>query len=133
MKNIFDYSPVKSVSAIALIDMKTKEPCGKIVASWSDNPNGSVCTAQVIIHNAEKFGIVAKERTVDLMGNPTKLPCILMGKAGGYGYDKLSSAISEALYRNTKLCPEHNFAGVGINAVQTWFEEELNITFITVI
>lgn len=91
MKNIFDCKHVKSVSAVAL--MKGVELKGKIIANWSDNPAGSVCTAQVLLWDRE----VKKKRTVMLMDKETELSAIMIGKAGGYGYDKFSSAVYLAL------------------------------------
>ena len=43
-KNIYDCKHVKGVSAIALY--KAGKPAGKIICNWSDNPAGTVCTAQ---------------------------------------------------------------------------------------
>lgn len=85
MKNIFDYKHVKSVSMMILQDKTTREIRGKIIANFSDNPNGSVCTAQIISYDYQG------------QSNPLILldPCI--GKAGGYGYDKLSTAVAQAL------------------------------------
>lgn len=79
MKTIYDYKHVKGVSAVALL--KDGQRAGKIVANWSDNPAGTVCTAAVIL------SIDGGEQVSGI------------GKAGGYGYDKLSSAIYEALKR----------------------------------
>lgn len=82
-KSIFDYKGVKSVTAICLL--KDGQRAGKIIANWSDNPAGSVCTAAVILYK-----------------HPTKPDESFnnIGKAGGYGYDKLSSAIEQALYKD---------------------------------
>ena len=133
MRNIFDYSHVKSVSAIALIDMKTKDCAGKIVANWSHSPNGSVCTAQVIVYDLEKRGLTPLREEVELIGEKTTLPRILIGKAGGYGHDKLSTAIVNAIRKNVDTVEHINFDGVGKEAVRTWFENKLGITFIEVI
>lgn len=91
MKNIFDLKHVKAVSAVALL--KGGELKGKIIANWSDNPAGSVCTAQVLLFDRE----TKKKRTVMLMDKETELSAIMIGKAGGYGYDKFSSAVYQAL------------------------------------
>lgn len=132
MKNIFDYSHVKSVRAIALIDMKTNKPCGKIIANFSDNPNGSVCTAQVIIHNPKDYGIAPKREAIHLYEDKyCEQDKNLIGRAGGGGYDKLSAAISYALRDNTTECPTQSFDGCGLSAAQTWFES-LGITFFEV-
>ena len=91
-KNIFDYSHVKSVSAIALL--KAGKHVGKIVANWSDNPNGSVCTAQVCLWDGKISEQIKREKS-SLVN--FELAVLMIGKAGGYGYDKLSSAIASAL------------------------------------
>lgn len=93
-KNIFDYQHVKSVSAVCLL--KDGKQVGRIVANWSDNPNGSVCTAQVCLWD----GVLSeqiKKRHVKTDFLDCELSVVMIGKAGGYGYDKLSSAIYEAL------------------------------------
>ena len=51
-----------------------------MVANYSDNPNGSVCVA-----------------TVSAWKGPLKDRPGMTGRAGGYGYDKLSSAVFQAL------------------------------------
>lgn len=83
MKNIFDFPHVKSVRAWAL--MLKGEMAGKIVANFSDNPNGSVCAAQVIIWTGP---LSSKE-----------IRPVALGKAGGYGYDKFSAAVSDSLQK----------------------------------
>ena len=93
MKNIFDYKHVKSTTAVCLLNAKTGEYCGRIVANWSDNPSGSVCTAQVMIFGNEPSEEI--KATVDANQRACKGPFI--GKAGGYGYDKFSAAIYQSL------------------------------------
>jgi hypothetical protein len=77
MKRVNEMQGPKSTTAWALI--YEGHYAGKIIANWSNNPSGSVCSASVIIHsgplNYPKFNY----------GN--------IGKAGGYGYDKLSQAV----------------------------------------
>lgn len=107
MKNIFDYKHVKQTSVIVLFDTKTNELAGKIIANWSDNPMGTVCTAQVIIYGDEKRGIKLKANKH-----------ILIGKAGGYGYDKLSSAIASAINNNTTQDLRAKFSGAGIGSTE---------------
>lgn len=91
MKNIFDFKHVKGTRAVALL--KAGELKGKIIANWSDNPAGSVCTAQVILFDRE----TKKKRHVMLLDKPAELSALMIGRAGGYGYDKFSSAVYEAL------------------------------------
>ena len=76
MKTAYDFKHVKGTTAIALLKGGSLE--GKIVANWSDNYNGSVCTATVhILHG--------------------KHSCSGTGRDGTVGYDKLSGAIYSAL------------------------------------
>jgi len=76
MKSIYDFKHVNGVKAVALL--KDGKEAGKIIANFSDNPAGSVCTVAVILY--------------------THTPgTSAMGSAGGYGYDKFSSAVYEAL------------------------------------
>lgn len=72
-----DMKHTRAVTAIAL--MKDGKHAGKIIANWSDNPNGSVCTATVWFTAPNDEWVCAT------------------GKAGGYGYDKFSAAVYGAL------------------------------------
>jgi hypothetical protein len=85
MKTIFDFKNVKGTTAVCLLNKKTGKFCGRVIANWSDNPNGTVCTAQVIL-----FNNAPTARSKDDFVNSR-------GKARGYGYDKLSAAIYSAL------------------------------------
>jgi hypothetical protein len=130
-KNIFDYSHVKSVTAWALVDNTTKAPCGRIIANWSDNPNGSVCTAQVFINNAEERGLIKKTYRSDndfLKDIDLDVPAI--GKAGGGGYCKLSAAIKSAFYTGFEN-KSPDFGGAGVEAVKTYLKS-LNIEVIAI-
>lgn len=95
MKNIYDMKHVKSVTAVCLL--KEGKSAGRIICNWSDNPAGSVCTAQVMLWD----GVISakiKEKTVKIEGmEPFKTSVVMIGKAGGYGYDKRSAAIEAAL------------------------------------
>ena len=97
MKTAYDLSHVKSVTAVAL----TFEGAyaGRIVANWSDNPMGSVCTA-----------------TVSIWAGPFKDLPKKTAKAGGYGYDKLSQALSEVFGGD---CPD-----AGRESVYAWLEKQ---------
>lgn len=83
-KSIFDYQHVKGTTAICLLNKETKEYCGRIVANWSDNPAGTVCTACVMLWGNSPVKTIKDYSHAQ-------------GKAGGYGYDKLSQAIWSAL------------------------------------
>lgn len=67
-----------SVRAWALI--WKGQPAGAIVANFSDNPGGAVCTV-----------------TIRVYSGPLKELPIVTGRAGGYGYDKFSAAADAAL------------------------------------
>jgi hypothetical protein len=105
--NVFDLKHVKSVSAVAIL--YEGKPAGKIIANWSDNSNGSVCTAMVSIW----------------LGPLGDMPRAV-GRAGGYGYDKLSAAINEAISKVISEDPDKiapKFDGCGMSAVRKWFEQ----------
>lgn len=87
-KSIFDYSHVKGTTAICLLNKETGEYCGRIVANWSNNPAGTVCTACVMLYS---------NSPIQPLIDPDFIYCHAIGKAGGYGYDKLSQAIWSAL------------------------------------
>jgi len=113
MKNIYDYKHVKSVTGIAL--MYKGKHAGKIVCNWSDNRNGSVCTASVMIWNGPLE--IERKRKVELMGETKELTVQFnMAKAGGYGYCKFSQAVGEALGHS-------ELNGCGESVVQKFFEE----------
>lgn len=102
MENIYDMKHVAGTSAWALL--KDGKPCGKVVANWSDNPAGSVCTAMVYVYNGthpdfdrEPFDRPAKD--------------VVYGKASGYGYCKLSSAIGQALRQNYNVKTDMDWVG----------------------
>ena len=79
MKTVYDLKHVRSVTALVLLWNGT--PAGKVVANYSDNPNGSVCTANVWVFE----GPLAERLT------------LRTGVAGGCGYDKLSAAVYDCL------------------------------------
>lgn len=88
MKTVTDFAHVANTTAKALIfDGK---PAGRIIANWSDNPAGSVCSASVIIWGGPLAGVKHPKTGKEL--NYTNI-----GKAGGYGYDKLSQAVWQCL------------------------------------
>jgi len=102
---VYDLKHVKSVSAYILL-YKGKY-AGRIVANWSDNPCGSVCTAGVYIFDG-----------------PFESMPTTTGKAGGGGYDKLSAAVRNALGKIVNedsglVLPD--FGGAGMSAVSEWF------------
>ena len=122
MKTIYEYTHVKSVSCIVLIDKTSKEIAGKIIANWSDNPNGSVCTAQVIIYNSEDRGLKAKKSKQKYYSSDDYMPELAIGKASGYGYDKLWTAIYAAMRKGYDWEFEHRpFAGVGESGTREFF------------
>ena len=103
-RDAHDLAHVKSVTAWALFF--DGEGCGRIVANWSDNPNGSVCTATVAVWDGPLDGL---PRTT--------------GKAGGGGYCKLSAAVAEALDRvMIRPADSEPISGRGRRAVEKFFE-----------
>lgn len=110
MKNIFDFSHVKGVRAWAL--MHKGKQAGKIVANFSDNPAGSVCTAQVIFWT----GPLANNGPISDLKGPA------LGKAGGYGYDKFSTAVEQSLIKQG-INPKVSMGGSGDSAVRTFLEK----------
>lgn len=106
-KSVYDCKHVRSVKAWALMfDGKFH---GRIVANYSDNPEGSVVTVGVSVwsgplNNAE--------------GGP------LLGKAGGYGYCKFSAAFDSAVRKHCKnkeiAIPP--LAGAGESSVRSFLE-----------
>lgn len=115
-KSAYDYSHVKSVSAWALLF--NGEQAGKVVANWSDNPMGSVCTCTITVYAGP--GKVWKEGYKSHM----------TGQAGGCGYDKLSGAFSDALHRFGVAHP--NLHGAGSEACKAWLRS-LGYTVIEVL
>lgn len=77
MKQVNEMKGPKSTTAWALL-YEGKE-AGRVIANWSDNPAGTVCSASVIVFHGPlaEYGF----------GYDT------VGRAGGYGYDKLSQAV----------------------------------------
>jgi hypothetical protein len=103
MKRVTDFQHVKSVTAKALIfDGK---PAGRIIANWSDNPAGTVCSASVIV-----WAGPLKDAKHPKTGKGLNYGNI--GKAGGYGYDKLSAAVYHCLV-NAGIEPETVRSGNG--------------------
>jgi hypothetical protein len=78
MKNVYDMKNVKGTRAVALI-YKGKF-AGKLVANFSNNPNGRVCTALLAI-----------------WAGPLKREERKQARAGGYGYDKFGACVEQML------------------------------------
>lgn len=108
-RSAFDCSHVKSVHAWALVHPDSDmggQSAGRIVANFSDNPNGAVCTA-----------------TVHVWRGPLKELPATTGTAGGYGYDKFSAAVSDALTRGGfDDVSARDMHGRGDGAIRQWFE-----------
>jgi hypothetical protein len=87
MKQVNDMSNCSGATAIALLF--EGKPAGRIIANWSNNPSGSVCSASVIIWEGP---------LKDCKGPKGKeLNYANIGKASGYGYDKLSQSVWQCL------------------------------------
>ena len=82
MKRVFDMKGPKSTTAWALLH--NGNYAGKLVANWSDNNAGTVCSASLLIWS----GPLSDPEKVN-----HKFNFGIVGKAGGYGYDKLSQAV----------------------------------------
>lgn len=80
MKHVTEMKGPKATTAWALL--YNGKQAGKLIANWSDNPMGTVCSASVYIFAGP---LDLKEKKGFDYGN--------VGKAGGYGYDKLSQAV----------------------------------------
>lgn len=103
-KHITDLKSVKNVTAKAILFEGV--PAGRLIANWSDNPSGSVCSASVIIWSGPLAYIINEKTGKSFNGTN-------IGKAGGYGYDKLSSAVWECFNNvgvETKKCQPGNGA-----------------------
>lgn len=87
MKYVNELKHPKGTTAWALL--WEGKPAGKLVANWSDNPSGAVCSASIYIFSGP---LDLKTQT-----GSTKLDYGNIGKAGGYGYDKLSQAVWQCL------------------------------------
>ena len=114
MKHVNDLKHVKSVSAIVLL-LKGKL-AGKIIANWSDNPNGSVCTTTVHIWDGPLM--IERTRPIKLWDKTENLTCHwITAKAGGGGYCKLSQTVGIAI--------EHcELNGTGMDSVRIFFEKQ---------
>lgn len=122
-KSIFDYKFVKSVSVAILVDKETKDVAGKIISNWSDNPAGTVCTSQVILWEPQKYGITPKREPYSSRLLEGDYDVSMIGKAGGYGYCKLSSSIATAINDNTHGdTPPAKFGGVGESGIRDYFD-----------
>jgi hypothetical protein len=95
-KTIKEFKHVAGTTAKALI--YEGKPAGRIIANWSDNPAGTVCSASVII-----WAGPLKDAKHPKTGKGLNYGNI--GKAGGYGYDKLSQAVYNCLV-NAGVEPE---------------------------
>lgn len=107
MKTAFDCKHVKDVRAWALtheVSERDGKYAGRIVANWSDNPAGAVCTA-----------------TVDVWRGPLQEMPRANGRAGGGGYCKFSAAVEQAL-RGAGRADCGDMHGAGEGAVREYFE-----------
>jgi hypothetical protein len=84
MKTVNEMKHVSGTTAKAIL--LNGKPAGRIVANWSDNPAGTVCSASVVIW-AGALSECKHEKTGKQFNYAN------IGKAGGYGYDKLSAAV----------------------------------------
>jgi len=132
MKNIFDLKHIKSVSVSILFDAD-KNLAGKIISNWSDNPAGSVCTSQIILFKDYDCLERKKHKLNSKFLENVEMSNILIGKAGGYGYDKLSQSIESAISNNCVKYPKLGFGGAGLSVAREWFKENLNLDLVEVL
>jgi len=107
MKYFIDHSMDK---AMLLLDKTTGVECGKILAYYTDSPNGAVCHAKVILwdHGYEVLGLTGRPTLPD-----NASPDFDEGRAGGGSYDKFSAAVSSAL-RKMGLGGGYEHIGSGV-------------------
>lgn len=98
-RNALECRHAQNVRAVALIDRTTCRAVGKIVADYSDNPNGAVLTLTLFEY-----------------GEPSQTH-----RCGGGGYDKFGTALSACTFRG-QLIPYNDtpafFESHGIEWVQ---------------
>lgn len=107
MKNIFDHPAVKRVSAWAICYQG--DIVGKIIVAYPLDGAGIV-RAQVNIWDGPF-------RNTEVLRRNTE---VLRGKARGYGWDKTSGAVADALH--VLLIGEEDLSGRGMGAVAAWFD-----------
>ena len=117
MKSALDMKHPKGTSVMVLL--YKGEYAGRIIANWSDNPNGSVCTATVSIYDGP-LNIKRYDEGLDTTWSHNT------AKAGGYGYCKLSQAVGNAMGKGDEI------GGRGISAVRDLFQEN-GYTFLEVL
>ena len=77
---------------------------GRIITAWPNDGAGRV------------------RMTVSIYGGPLKADETFFGQAGGYGYDKESAALHDALSRHGIVSAD--LSGRGMGAVRDWFAGE---------
>jgi len=96
MRSAFEHKHVSSVKVWVLQDPATGKIAGRIVCNMSDNPAGSVHTAT--------FNIWHTETQPYESGT---------GSARGYGYDKTSAALYDAIKESGREIPDGFSGGDG--------------------
>lgn len=121
----FDCQNVKSVRAWGLLfpDAGVLKQAGRLVANYSDNPAGAVCTASIVAWGGP---------LADMYGARTYDPRNATGRAGGGGYCKFSAAVEDAHHRGSGERPSIELHGRGEGAVREWLDS-LGYTVIEVI
>lgn len=89
MKYFIDHAMNK---VFVLLDKKSNAVHGKILAYYSENRNGNVYYAEVRLY--QSGWNVLKKYNPNLKEKETAT-----GKAGGYGYDKFSTAVADSLHK----------------------------------
>lgn len=129
-KSIYDFAAVKSVRAWVLVH--PSEPlrrAGTFIAHYSD---GGTCTVQLYLD----LSLIKPDdlQTLGLTVGDSGSWVTFKGKAGGYGYDKLSGALVDAL-RNGGV-PHTGYSAFGLehaNGETRRFFERLGFTVLEAI
>jgi hypothetical protein len=119
MMHFIDHSMDK---ALLLLDKETGGEAGKILAYYSNNPAGSVCHASVILYNK---GWQILETCNPSLKRPENWNS--EGKAGGYGYDKFSAAVSDSLHKMGLAGLHDGIKDFTFGNGNTWSEESQKI------
>ena len=95
-------------------------PCVRRVSAWVILHNGGPCGKMIVAYPSDGAGIVKAQ--INLWAGPLNLGEAMKGKADGFGYDKTSAAVADAL--NRAGFDDASFAGRGDSAMAGYFESK---------
>lgn len=104
-KKLSTECPGPARTSVYSVQNLAKDVVGKIIIAWPKDGAGRVY-ASVSIPQAQ---------------------CWLNGYADGYGYDKCSAAIANALLNGHITAEPPTFSGCGDGPMERWFERVLNL------